>query len=72
MLTAIVVLLYFFVILFDFIPTRKEHTTQRNVVYWGMLSVSFCVLVLYSMDIKVPGPTEPIKFVVEKLFHPVG
>jgi len=72
MLTAIVVLLYFFVILFDYAPTRRERTAKAIFVYWSFLSISFCVLILYSLDIKVPGPNEPIKYVVEKLFHPPG
>lgn len=72
MLPAIVFFLYFFVILFDFAPTRKSRTAKGTFVYWSMLTISFCVLFLYSLDIQVPGPTEPIKTIVEVLFHPAG
>jgi protein-S-isoprenylcysteine O-methyltransferase Ste14 len=70
MLTTIVILLYVCVMLFDFLPSRKDRSKKESIVYFGILSVSFCVLLLYSFDIKVPGPSEPIRNVVETLFKP--
>jgi len=70
MLATIVILLYVCVVLFDFIPSKKHRSKKESIVYCFLLSVSFCVLILYSFDIKVPGPSEPIRNVVEKLFKP--
>ena len=70
MLTTIVIFFYACVILFDFIPQKKGQSTKESVVYCVLLSVSFCVLMLYSLDIKVPGPSEPIRNVVGALFNP--
>ncbi len=70
MLMTIVIVLYVCVILFDFIPQKKSRSTKESIIYCVLLSVSFCVLILYSLDIKVPGPSEPIRHVVETLFNP--
>ena len=72
MLTVIVILLYVFVILFDSIPSKKDRTKKGSIVYWTILTISFCVLLLYSLDIRVPGPSEPIRHIIEKLFTPSG
>jgi len=70
MLTAIVIALYVFAILFDFLPSRKGWAGKDSAVYWIILAISFCLLVLYSLDIKIPGPSEPIKSAIERLFPP--
>ncbi|PKM73424.1 MAG: hypothetical protein CVU91_05725 [Firmicutes bacterium HGW-Firmicutes-16] len=70
MLTTIVILLYICVVLFDFLPSKETRSTKERVIYCILLTVSFCVLILYSLDIKVPGPTEPIRNVIETLFKP--
>lgn len=68
MLTAIVVLLYLFVLLFDLLPTRKSRSKGELAVYWAALGISFCVLILYSMDITPPSLMDPIVTMVQKLF----
>lgn len=70
MLTTIVILLYVCVVLFDFLPSKKDQSIKDSLIYCILLSVSFIVLILFSFDIHVPGPTEPIKNIVEKLFNP--
>ena len=68
MLTAIVILLYFCVVLFDFLPSVKTLSKKGSIVYCTFLSLSFAVLFLYSIDIKVPGPSEAIKSIIQKIF----
>ena len=70
MLTAIVILLYICVVLFDFLPSKKTRSKKESVIYCTLLFVSFSVLVLFTFDIRVPGPSEPIRNIVEKLFKP--
>lgn len=70
MLTTIVILLYVCVVLFDFLPSKKKQKKKESIIYFAILSVSFSVLILYSLGIKVPGPSDSIKNIVEKLFMP--
>ena len=72
MLTAIVVFFFIIIILFDYLPLRKKLSVKETVVYWAFLSVGFFVLFLYSLVIKLPSPTEPIKYVVEKFILKSG
>ena len=69
MLTVIVVLFYLFIVLFDLIPIVKSGKKKESVVYSALLAVSFVVLILYNFDIKVPGPTELIKNIIDRLFY---
>ncbi|MEA4893690.1 MAG: hypothetical protein VB064_00330 [Oscillospiraceae bacterium] len=69
-MTALIILLYICVVLFDFIPYRKSRSPKETVIYCVLLSVSLCVLFLYSLGINVPGPSEPIIMAVEALFSP--
>ena len=69
MLVTIVLILYLLVFVLDFMPERKRNSTRVNIFYGAALSVSFCVLILYWLDITVPGPTAPIKLVVEKMLQ---
>ncbi len=68
MLTFIVVILYVLVILLDFLPVLRAGQKKECWVYSVFLAVSFCVLLLYSLDVKVPSPSVPIKNLVEKIF----
>lgn len=67
MVTVIVVLVYIFVVVFDFLPSKKNRDLKEIVVYCVLASISFCVLILYSLNITIPGSSKPIKNAVEKL-----
>lgn len=60
MLLTMVILLYFIVILLDFIPVWRQRQTKQTLVYGALLAVSFTILVLYSLNIPVISPTEDI------------
>lgn len=70
MLTVIVLLLYAAVIAFDFVPQTKQPGSRKkdSVVYLALTLLSFAVLLLYSFNIMVPGPSEPISNVIKALF----
>ena len=68
MLTAIVLLLYLFVLLFDLLPGGKSRSRAELAVYWAALCISFCVLLLYSLDIKPPSLMAPIVALVRGMF----
>ncbi len=48
--TVILVLLYIFVVLLDFIPLIKEGKKKENWVYFGILLSSIIVFVLYKIN----------------------
>lgn len=68
MVTIIVILLYCFVIGLDYVPLLKKRGKKENIICGVLLVTSFCVIFLYSIGIQLPGPSEPIKAAVEKLF----
>ena len=67
MVTVIVLALYLSVVIWNFIPLVKKGDKKQSIVYGVFLSVSFCVLILHCYNIAVPGPSEAIRVVVEKL-----
>jgi hypothetical protein len=68
MLTLIVAGLVGLTVVFDFLPGIKKRPKKESVIYCLLLAVGFCVLLLYSLDVKVPGPSEWIRSVVEAIF----
>jgi succinate dehydrogenase hydrophobic anchor subunit len=69
-LTAIVLVLYTLVVLFDFLPSKKERKITESIVYFALLSVSMAILVLFTLGIELPGPSQPIRSVVEIFIKP--
>ena len=61
------VLLYVFMLVTDYLPTKKELAVKERIIYLLLFSVGFCALVLYLLDIPIPGPSKPIKSAVEKI-----
>lgn len=68
MLTLIVVGLVGLTLALDLLPAVKKRPKKETVVYCLLLAVGFCVLLLYSLDIRVPGPSEGISDAVKALF----
>ncbi|MDF1493879.1 hypothetical protein [Caproiciproducens sp. CPB-2] len=64
MITFLVISLYLVVILTDFIPVVKNGEKKITWIYSVLLAASFCVLVLYTFDIFLPGPSEAIQQIV--------
>jgi hypothetical membrane protein len=70
MVTAIVFVLFFLTFFVDFLPNAKKLKLRDSIIYCALLSISFAILMLYSVGITVPGPTEPIKHIVELFIKP--
>ena len=68
MLTAIVLILFGLTAALDYFPGIKTKPKKETVVYGLMMSVALVVLFLYSIDVKVEGPTGAIRSVVESIF----
>ncbi len=72
MLTVLILLLYLLTILLDFLPVRKERQKKENFIYCALLLASFAVLLLYTFDIKIPGPSDAIRRAVEGVLGPAS
>lgn len=64
----IVLLLYACVILADFVPVVRAREKKDIWVYSVFLSLSFCVLVLYSLDVRIPS----LSRLIEELVRPLA
>ena len=62
-----VLLLYAAVVAFDLLPLKKREKKQ-NAVYIVLLAISFVTLMLFSLGVELPSPSEPIKALVQALF----
>lgn len=69
MLALIVAGLVGLTVAFDLLPDIRKRPKKEIVIYCLLLSVGFCILLLYSLDVKVPGPSEFIRSMVEAIFQ---
>lgn len=67
LLTSIVIVLYFFVVVFDFLPVKNIIGKKAIFVYFAILSISFCVLFLYTINITIPSPSDYIKALINMI-----
>jgi len=68
MITAIVVILFAYILVKDFIPHWKSTGTKDKFVYGVLMLASFSVLILYTFDVPIPSPTESIRNLVDAIF----
>ena len=69
MMLAILAALYAGALIFDFRPNMKGSAKGERALYLGLLVVSFSLLALNELGVRVPSPAVPIKQAVEALFH---
>lgn len=67
MLTGIVLALFVGIVLIDYIPNRKSRKRKENVFYGAVLTVSFFIVLLYSLGVTLPSPTEAIEGIVKAI-----
>lgn len=72
MLTAIILILFALILVLDYLPGFKSRVKRANFVYAFFLAVSLCVLLLYSLDVPIPGPTRAIQAAAGKVFTLLG
>lgn len=68
MLTLIVIGLVALTVVFDLLPGIKQRPKKENIIYCVLLFIGFGVLVLFSLNVKVPGPSELIRSAVKAIF----
>ena len=65
--TVIVLFIYLSIIATDMRITLKKRDKRTNISYITIVSLTFIVLLLSSLDVEVPSPTLLIKSVVTSI-----
>jgi len=65
---TIVLVLYFLIIIFDFLPLLKKDNKKVISFYIGTSLLTLIILVLYSFDIVIPSPVKPIEDIINNIF----
>lgn len=65
----IVLVVYSFIIIFDYLPIIKRNNKPLSIVYGSMVCVSFVVLTLYCFNLSKPVISDFIIRTVKTLFH---
>ncbi|NLV58431.1 MAG: hypothetical protein GXY67_06635 [Clostridiales bacterium] len=69
MLTAIVLLLFVPATLMEWLTVLKHSEKKVKVIHIAIMLISFVLLILYSLSVTVPSPSEGITQVIEAIFH---
>lgn len=70
MLTAMVLFLFLPAVLLECMTVLKHAEKKVKIIHFSIMLISFCVLMLYSLDVPVPSPSDLIKGLVEAIFKP--
>ena len=63
----LVVLLYGSVILYDMLTKPSAVSMRTKILYFSLMLISFVILILYTLDIPVPSPSEAIMEALDAL-----
>ncbi|MEA4892284.1 MAG: hypothetical protein VB085_06950 [Peptococcaceae bacterium] len=74
MLTVIVLFLFSAVMVIESLTARKgaglkKAGKQIKIMYYFMMLASFCILLLYSLEIPVPSPAKGITGLLDAVFR---
>ncbi len=72
MLITIVIFLFLIAALYERATVLKQAGRKLKVIHFSIMLASFCILVLYSLDIKLPSPSDAIIAAVEAIFKIKG
>ncbi len=67
MKTAMVIALFAAAMFLDYIPGWKSRKKRGNLVYSMLLTISFIILFLFSVDVKLPSPSIVIQDFIETM-----
>jgi hypothetical protein len=69
MMLAILIAVYLGALVFDLRPRLKTAPKGEVALYIALLVVSFSLLTMSELGVKVPSPSPPIKQVIQSIFH---
>ena len=67
MVLSIVIIAYIFIIGFDYLPIIKKKDKKETVIYTTLLTLGFIMLVLVVIEIRLPSPTDLIKYLLKPI-----
>lgn len=68
-MVIIVIIVTLSIIIFDWQILLKNTGTMEKTVYLSLMSVSFIVMILYSIGIDMPSLSLAIETVLNSIFH---
>ena len=72
MLISMVLLLFLLSIAYEWVRFLKHSGKKLKVLHLSIMLVSFCVLILYSLDVPLPSPNDMIMNVLEPILKLKG
>ena len=69
MLISIILLLFALSILIDYATGLKRAKKKVKILHFTLMLISFCVLVLHSLDVRIPSPANWIVDTLEAIFR---
>lgn len=61
---TIYLLIYLYIILFDLMPIKKNNYTKLFIFNLIIICLSFLIVILVGLDLKVPNPSNLIEDIV--------
>jgi hypothetical protein len=71
MVIIIILVLFVSISIYNWFTLLKSSGTLERIVYFSLTFISFVILILHSFDVKIPSPTNGIKFVIESFFESI-
>lgn len=62
---SIYLLIYLYIILFDLMPIKKNNRTKLFMFNLIIICISFLIVILIGLDLKVPNPSILIQSIVK-------
>lgn len=72
MLIAMVLFLYVPAMLYEWFKYLKHRGKKLIILHSSIMLVSFCMLILYSLDVSLPSPNDMIMNVLEPILKLKG
>ncbi len=67
MVFPIIVIIYVGVIIYDYCPLKKDKINREKMVYLSLLGISFILLILIVMEVKLLSPSKLIRFLLKPI-----
>lgn len=65
MVFSIIIIIYMFIIISEYIPLIKKSNKNEVRLYTSLLVISFILITLVTFNVKLPNPTNAIKSIVQ-------
>lgn len=65
---AVILLIYFFLIIVEAIPLYKKNKFKKFIIYILLIAVSLLLNIIMALEIDIPSPAIWIKNVITMLF----